>query len=331
MSDKPIIAYPLYDPYPGAPKEHQSSLSLDTQIPLIQDPSRTPSPTEAEFKYLNNVKNKRSVGDWIKAILPVVLVFTALLMISIFHDPIVDALKPFTDWMQRHNLAGAAIIVGAMIIVSFPPLIGHEILAVLCGVTFSFWEGCLVDALGTVLGEVANYFVFKYACSARGRKMEENNIEYGAMAHVVRQGGFWIVLIMRYSAIPAHRPFILCLELDRRLNQLYNAVSTPIFATVGVPFGIFLAAAVLSVPKAIVPVYVGWTAKDENDGNTTAKIVSKVVLGVAVIITIITMWWINRKMKQSKEDYIYARRKTRQAKTKGGEIYVSIPLNETTV
>jgi hypothetical protein len=67
MSDKPIIAYPLYDPYPGAPKEHQSSLSLDTQIPLIQDPPRTPSPTEAEFKYLNNVKNKRSVGDWISA------------------------------------------------------------------------------------------------------------------------------------------------------------------------------------------------------------------------------------------------------------------------
>lgn len=70
---------------------------------------------------------------------------------------------------------------------------------------------------------------------------------------------------------------------------------------------------------------------------------------MAVIITIITyvdivkifpgllirlclsMWWINRKMKQSKEDYIYARRKTRQAKTKGGEVYVSIPLNETAV
>lgn len=72
---------------------------------------------------------------------------------------------------------------------------------------------------------------------------------------------------MRYSAIPAHCPLILYLEFDRRLNQLYNAVSTPIFATVGVPFGIFLAAAVLSVPKAIVPVYVGWTAKDENDGT----------------------------------------------------------------
>jgi hypothetical protein len=46
-------------------------------------------------------------------------------------------------------------------------------------------------------------------------------------------------------------------------------VATPIFSTVGVPFGIFLAAAILSVPKTFVPVYVGWTAKPENDGTDT--------------------------------------------------------------
>jgi formate hydrogenlyase subunit 3/multisubunit Na+/H+ antiporter MnhD subunit len=83
-------------------------------------------------------------------------------MLSVFHDAIVDGLKPFTDWMQAHNFAGAMIIIGAMIIVSFPPvsvfiscsyhqrhllqLLGHEILVVLCGVTFSFGEACIVDA-----------------------------------------------------------------------------------------------------------------------------------------------------------------------------------------
>ncbi|KAF7328917.1 hypothetical protein MVEN_02521500 [Mycena venus] len=291
-------AYPAYG--------HHTSLSLDTKIPMVADPSRTPSPTEAEFNYLNNINQKKSIWKWIKTILPVVLVFTAFILISVFHDQIVDVLKPFTDWMQQHNLYGSLVIIGAMIIVSFPPLIGHEILAVLCGVSFEFGDACIVDALGTILGEVANYFVFKYACSARGRKLEEQNIEYGAMAHVVREGGFWIVLIMRYSAIPAH-------------------LATPIFSTVGVPFGVFLAAAILSVPKTFVPVYVGWAAKPENSGNKIAQIVSKVVLGVAVLITIGAMWWINRKMKQSKEDYIYSRRKTRQAKGKG-PAYISVPL-----
>jgi hypothetical protein len=48
-----------------------------------------------------------------------------------------------------------------------------------------------------------------------------------------------------------------------------SPVATPIFSTVGVPFGMFLAAAILSVPKTFVPVYVGWTAKPENDGTDT--------------------------------------------------------------
>ncbi|KAF7354302.1 hypothetical protein MVEN_01118500 [Mycena venus] len=191
-----------------------------------------------------------------------------------------------------------------MIILSFPPYI----LSVLCGVAFQFATGCFVDALGTILGEVANYFVFKYACGARGRKLEENNIEYGALAHVVRQGGFWIVLIMRYSAIPGH-------------------LLTPIFSTVGVPFLVFLGAAILSVPKSFVSVYVGWAAKPENDANTTAEIVSKVVLGVKLCITIGALWWINRRVKQAKEEYIYSRRKARQAKAKGLQAHINLPLN----
>lgn len=55
------------------------------------------------------------------------------------------------------------------------------------------------------------------------------------------------------------------------------------------------------------------------------------IFPVLLIRLCLSMWWINRKMKQSKEDYIYARRKTRQAKKKSGKIYVAIPLNETTV
>ncbi|KAJ7902816.1 hypothetical protein B0H14DRAFT_3851743 [Mycena olivaceomarginata] len=89
---------------------------------MVADPSRTPSPTEAEFNYLNNIKKKNTIWKWIKTILPVVLVLTALIMLSVFHDAIVTGLKPITDWMQAHNFAGAMIIIGAMIIVSFPPV-----------------------------------------------------------------------------------------------------------------------------------------------------------------------------------------------------------------
>ncbi|KAK7051778.1 hypothetical protein R3P38DRAFT_3305817 [Favolaschia claudopus] len=112
-----------------------------------------------------------------------------------------------------------------MVLVSFPPLLGHEILTVLqCGVT-------------TLAGEIACFFAFKYACTFRGKTFETNlNIEYGALAHVVRQGGLLIVLVMRYSVSPR------------------TVLSTAMFSTVGVSPHIFLAAAFLSVPKSFVPV-----------------------------------------------------------------------------
>ncbi|KAK7000553.1 hypothetical protein R3P38DRAFT_2561262 [Favolaschia claudopus] len=290
-------------------KSNPSALSINTKIePVsVEVCPPTPSPTEAEFNYLHNVKGRRNVMRWIRYIVPALLVFTVLILISVFKDQIVDGLKPFTDWMQQHNIAGAAIIIAAMVIVSFPPLLGHEILTVLCGVTYNIGEALLVDTLGTLGGEVACFFAFKYACTSRGKKLEANNIEYGALAHVVRQGGLLIVLVMRYSAIPGH-------------------LSTPMFSTVGVPSHIFLAAAVLSVPKSFVPVYVGWSARPENDNSQTAKILSKVVLATSLCITLATLYWIYRKMEQAKEAYIYSRRKARQAKAAKGP--VTVALNE---
>jgi hypothetical protein len=46
--------------------------------------------------------------------------------------------------------------------------------------------------------------VFRYFCSARGRKVEENNIRYGTLARAVREGGLLIAIIARYSTIPGH-------------------------------------------------------------------------------------------------------------------------------
>ncbi|KAK7028301.1 hypothetical protein R3P38DRAFT_3314789 [Favolaschia claudopus] len=294
------------------PSTSQLALSINTKIePVgVEVPPPTPSPTEAEFNYLHNVKGRKNVWRWLRYIIPALLIFTALILISVFKDQIVDGLSPLTDWMQAHNLAGAGIIIGAMIIVSFPPLIGHEILVILCGVSYQIGEALLVDTLGTLAGEIASYCVFKYACSARGQKLEENNIEYGAIAHIVRERGFWIVLVMRYSAIPAH-------------------LSTPMFATVGVPPLVFLLAAILSVPKSFVAVYVGWSARPENDNSELAKIMSKVVLGISLCITLATLYWLYRKMEAAKEAYIYSRRKARQAREAKGP--VTIALNETAI
>jgi hypothetical protein len=45
---------------------------------------------------------------------------------------------------------------------------------------------------------------FKYCCRARGEKLEKTKINYACLAKVVRDGGFKVALIARFSAIPDH-------------------------------------------------------------------------------------------------------------------------------
>ncbi|KAK7023300.1 hypothetical protein R3P38DRAFT_2780097 [Favolaschia claudopus] len=260
-------------------KANPSALSINTKIePVsVEVCPPTPSPTEAEFNYLHNVKGRRNVMRWIRYIVPALLVFTVLILISVFKDQIVDGLKPFTDWMQQHNIAGAAIIIAAMVIVSFPPWAPLEVKS-----RVSLRSSTRVPPAAINLKQTTSSTVL------------------------------WLTLCGREDC---------------------SSLSTPMFSTVGVPPHIFLAAAVLSVPKSFVPVYVGWSARPENDNlilvfadSKTAKILSKVVLAISLCITLATLYWIYRKMEQAKEGYIYSRRKVRQAKAAKGPVIVA--LNE---
>ncbi|KAJ7124240.1 hypothetical protein C8R44DRAFT_619845, partial [Mycena epipterygia] len=137
---------------------------------------------------------------------------------------------------------GFLIPIAILIILSFPPLFGAEIIATLVGVTWKLPGAFAIVAAGTLLGEIANFFTFKYGCSARGKKFEEKNLSYGLLSYVVSRGGFLVVLVVRYSAIPPH-------------------FATTVFSTVGISFWVFLAAAILSLPKQLATVYLGYALK----------------------------------------------------------------------
>jgi len=49
--------------------------------------------------------------------------------------------------------AGFLIPIVILIVISFPPLFGHEIVALLCGVVYGLWIGFAIVAAGTFLGE----------------------------------------------------------------------------------------------------------------------------------------------------------------------------------
>ncbi|KAJ7280250.1 hypothetical protein C8J57DRAFT_1302086 [Mycena rebaudengoi] len=299
-------------PYPVAyAKHHLLNSESNINIPLksrpmdnIHDISRTPSPTASEFNLLNGIKEKRSTKDNIKYYGILAVLLAVVILISVFHTQIIKALRPATDWLRGHAI-GPFIIIAILIILSFPPLFGHELVAMVAGVTWSFPAACAIVAAGTLLGEIANYFVFKYACTARSAKLEVKDLSYGRLAHVVRNGGFLIVLAIRYSSIPAH-------------------FATVVFSTVGISFVIFVAAAILSLPKQLVPVYIGYAMKPSNTDDSTSKKVERIVLVISILITIGALMWIRRKMDAQKEEFVYARRKARQAKSNSSMSGVTI-------
>ncbi|KAG6816761.1 hypothetical protein H0H87_003156 [Tephrocybe sp. NHM501043] len=156
-----------------------------------------------------------------------------------------------------------------------------------------------VGPLGRLWNRVGWYALgaFKYCCRARGEKMERTNLTYACLAKVVRDGGFKIALIARLSAIPGH-------------------FTTAVFSTCGMGIIVFTIAAILSMPKQFITVYLGVILEQSATGekDTKSTIISDVVLGITFLITVLAMWYIYHMMNKVKPQVIYERRKARQAK-----------------
>ncbi|KZT64175.1 hypothetical protein DAEQUDRAFT_732966 [Daedalea quercina L-15889] len=271
--------------------------------------TRTPSPTPSEAEELT----KTSVFDW-KAMSHwrywvrrewlwyYVIFFIAMIaaiLFTVFHTQIVKWMQPGAT--KIHDLpAGWLIPIAILFVISFPPLFGHEIVAILCGLVWGLGVGFAIVCAGTFLGELGNFYAFKYCCSARGEKLEKTDLRYACMAKVVREGGVKVALITRMSAIPGH-------------------FSTAVFSTCGMSVWTFLISAFLSLPKQFITVYLGVALEqsDSGGGSTSSKALEDVVVGLTVVITFAAMWYIFRLMNRAKPEVIYERRKARQAKLMG--------------
>lgn len=158
---------------------------------------------------------------------------------------------------------------------------------------------------------------------------------YACLAKVVREGGFKIALIIRLSAIPGHcklspSPHAMFALADKHV--LPRTVTTAVFSTCGMSIFTFAIAAVLSLPKQFITVYLGVAMEQSENGgkcvvahvwdawltlcmrvggSRTDTIVKDIVIGITVLITIGAMWYVNTKLNQAKPAVIYEKRKAR--------------------
>ncbi|KAM5544919.1 hypothetical protein V8D89_001817 [Ganoderma adspersum] len=276
-----------------------------------RDVARTPSPTPSEAETLANKTRTCNISSFKKymhlsyfkepknliSFIITILVIGILIAFTVEQDNIAKALRPAGAWLRK--TPGAWLIpIGIMVILSFPPLFGHELVALLCGEFWGLWIGFGIVAAGTILGELVTYYTFRYCCRARAQKVEEKDLKYALLTEVIRDGGLKMAIMVRYSAIPGH-------------------ITTAIFATCGMEVWVFLVAAFASLPKQVAAVYLGTGTVDAN-GNMqltkTQKIIKYAVITVTVLITILAMRYVNGKIDGVKQRVVYRRRKARQAK-----------------
>ncbi|KAG0151768.1 hypothetical protein CROQUDRAFT_650807 [Cronartium quercuum f. sp. fusiforme G11] len=293
---------PQSHPAYGPPPAFESSITADyppgPKISELAD-SFTSSQSQSVVKRQTSFRDKQwdsafgplSINtflrkDWIKYYIILILLLIAVAIVTIFHHQIIVALKPFADDLRDLKVSGFEIgwiiPIAILFVISFPPLFGHEIIIILCGLVWGLWIGFAIVSVGTFLGEVANYWTFKYACTNRAKKLERKDLNYACMCIVVREGGFWIAFLARLSAIPGH-------------------LVTPVFATTGMSLWIFSTATLLSMPKQLAGVYLGTLFNVEADTKpTSSKVVEYVVLTISFLVTLAAALYIYKKMAKSR-------------------------------
>jgi uncharacterized membrane protein YdjX (TVP38/TMEM64 family) len=125
-----------------------------------------------------------SITEWY-ALAIIILALTALL--SAKHEDIVKFLAPFTKRIRAWP-GGFLVPFVFLIVVSFPPLMGHEseccngqrmkelsaheppVIGIICGLVWGLGVGFAILAAGTFVGEICLWVAFKWWCTARAAK-----------------------------------------------------------------------------------------------------------------------------------------------------------------
>ncbi|KAG8728609.1 Tlg2-vesicle protein [Ceratobasidium sp. 414] len=272
-------------------------------IPLTGRGSRrsgSPTPSEKEelkaFEGLSRkIFRKESWKDrtFLITMAVIAVLITITVLISVFQDKIVKALVPAAEWVKKAP-AGWLIPIAIIVVLSIPPLFGAEIIHILCGFTYGLWIGFLVTCAGMVIGECITFFMFRTCLRSRAEKMERGGSgspRFGALARVIREGGFLVAVVLRYSAFPTH-------------------IITALFAVCGLGFFMFLLTLVLSLPRQLAGVYIGVLAKEVAEGHPSKRDqqLSTIVLVITILITVIAMTWIQFRLRAAALTIIRERR-----------------------
>jgi len=193
------------------------------------------------------------------------------------HDKIVNALAPYAQQVAEYP--GSWLVpVTLLIIVSFPPLFGHELIAILTGFVWSMPVAFLLVFTGSIIGESLLFLSFRHFFHSRivqFRKEHEQN--YGTIVLVISEHKRWMVFLIRLSAIPGH-------------------FSTPLFSSIDeIEYREWLYMVIATSWKFGIPVYLGHLL-----ANHQTSWVGTILVFFTSCVTIVVAWYLYRQFHEYK-------------------------------
>ncbi|KAL1408160.1 hypothetical protein Q8F55_004964 [Vanrija albida] len=209
--------------------------------------------------------------EWLGWYVLLGLIVLGVALVAVFHQAIVRTLLPFAQRLRALK-AGWLIPLATIVLLSFPPLFGNDIVLILCGVVWGIKGGFAIGAAGTLLGELGAFTMFRTVLRNKARRFARRSLNYACLARVVDEGGVFVAWVVRMSVIPTH------------MSTVWQ----------------FFVALVLSLPKQFIAVYaapvpVGYVVMNKNS-RPESKIISDVVLVLTICVALFAVWFVHRQM-----------------------------------
>ncbi|KAE8444554.1 hypothetical protein EG329_014478 [Mollisiaceae sp. DMI_Dod_QoI] len=279
--DPPISRHhPYIDSMQSASEEPYTS-RVPAQIPSNEplrnerfankyEPTRPTDFSKQKSSRLNKKWQRRLY--WIVPLGIVALVL--VILFEVYKDDFERWVSPLTKWLRDRESWSWVIPTVILIILSFPPLFGHEIVQIIVGLAFPLGVAIGIACAGAVLGEAACFIVFKYGFTWWVEKKIAEKVSWAATARVAQEAGFRGVLVIRYSIVPPH-------------------LANPLFSCTGMKFWLYMVTVLLSLPKSMVFVALGAPTSKNSKAAKYGKVIA---VAVVVAVTVFASIWIRKKM-----------------------------------
>ncbi|PCH41266.1 hypothetical protein WOLCODRAFT_137281 [Wolfiporia cocos MD-104 SS10] len=166
-----------------------------------------------------------------------------------------------------HRSYGWVMLGGAIVVISFPPCIGHTTLITLCGYAYGM-KGFPIAAVASLLGSALAFVVLRFLFRGRLRRWSASNEKWQALETVVAAKGLPLIALIRASPFP---PWVYS-------NALFASIEA-------VSLWQFFLATFVIFPKIALLVFVGSRLASLSDGEQRSHMdTSTKILNAAVSI-----------------------------------------------